>query len=357
MKKLTAIFLLGVLAAAAQGLTPAQKESDFRYLASLYAGLYGPREWKKQAINFDLLAITPWLQKVAATETDIEFYEVCQDYIASLQDTHVTFSLPSSFIARLPFGVDLYDDQPLIDTIDRTRLPQARFPFVIGDELVSIDGEDTTQLIEKLRKGYPQANVRSSRRGAAGYLTVRAQSRVPSAASLGDEATVVIRRQNGDQETYIIPWIKTGTPLEVGPVPSPRTRAAASQSDLPTQLQDLRVNIVPDALLGYGSRNPIFVNGLPSTFTRRLGGAAADIYYSGVFRYDDLRIGFLRIPSYAPANQTLALQQFDAEMAFFRANTDGLIIDEMRNPGGNACYLEQLVSRLTTEPFRTLGWA
>ncbi|MBL8214878.1 MAG: hypothetical protein JNK87_29430, partial [Bryobacterales bacterium] len=141
------------------------------------------------------------------------------------------------------------------------------------------------------------------------------------------------------------------------PVPSPRTRAAASQSDLPTQLQDLRVNIVPDALLGYGAPTPIFVNGLPSTFSRRLSGAAADFFYSGVFRYDDLRIGFLRIPSFAPANQAQALARFNAEIAFFRANTDGLIIDEMRNPGGNACYLEQLVSRLTTEPFRTLGWA
>jgi len=33
---------------------------------------------------------------------------------------------------------------------------------------------------------------------------------------------VLIRRQNGDLETYTIPWIKTGTPVLVGPVPMPR---------------------------------------------------------------------------------------------------------------------------------------
>jgi hypothetical protein len=31
-------------------------------------------------------------------------------------------------------------------------------------------------------------------------------------------ATVIIRRLNGNLETYTIPWSKTGTPLRVGPV-------------------------------------------------------------------------------------------------------------------------------------------
>ena len=42
----------------------------------------------------------------------------------------------------------------------------------------------------------------------------------------------------------------------------------------------------------------------------------------------------IRIPSMSPPNVALALQQLDQEIAYFNANTDGLIVDVMRNPGG-----------------------
>ncbi len=360
MKKLIAIALLGVLSVSAQNLTRAQKEADFRYMASLYASLYAMKDWKKQAFQTDALAIRPWLEKVAATETDLDFYDVCAEYIASLNDTHVSFGLPSDFVAQLNFVVDLYDDSLLIDTINRTRLPVARFPFVIGDELVSIDGEDAKTLMERYRRYSPQGNPRASRRLAAQRLTTRSQSRIPHAPMLGDEATVVIRRQNGEMQTFSIPWTKTGMPLEVGPVTSPRSmskvRAAASEPiSLLDQIHNFRVS-EEDAkyVTGYGARNPVFVGGLPSTFTRRLGGAATDFFYSGVFRYDDLRIGYLRIPNFAPPSLGLAVTQLAAEIAFFKANTDGLVVDVMRNTGGG-CLLQIAATYLHTQPFPSLG--
>ena len=39
-------------------------------------------------------------------------------------------------------------------------------------------------------------------------------------------ASVVILRQSGATETYTIPWSVTGTPLSVGPVPSPKIARA-----------------------------------------------------------------------------------------------------------------------------------
>ena len=44
-------------------------------------------------------------------------------------------------------------------------------------------------------------------------------------------------------------------------------------------------------ICGYGARNPIFLAGLGPGFTRRLGGAAADFFYSGVFDFVGLIIG------------------------------------------------------------------
>src|SRR4029453_14058864 len=120
MKKLITIlaFTLASRAALAQGLTPAQKEADFRYLARLYSTYYAPLDWKKQLFEFKALDLKPWLDRVAKTTTDLDFYELCVEYVAGLNDTHDAFSLTSDFVARLGFGVDIYDGVLLIDTLD-----------------------------------------------------------------------------------------------------------------------------------------------------------------------------------------------------------------------------------------------
>jgi len=381
MKKLAIIFVLcgaGVLAPA-QKLTPSQKESDFRFLASLYATYYGPYEWKKQLLGFDALNIKPWLDRVVATTTDLDFYEVCVEYVASLQDTHDTFSLPSDFIARFPMTADIYDGKVLIESITRSLLPLASFPFVVGDEIVSIDGTPIEQLLKDFSKYASfKGNPIAARRLAATRAIVRSQVAMPHAPDVGDSAKVVIRRQSGALETYDIPWQKTGTPLEVGPVPSPKSQARALARGRSSVQEDGIAQAVgthePDymrlldkftysgvgssetGVLGVGARNPFFLAGFPSTFTRRLGGSTADFFYSGTFKYEDLTIGYIRIPTYSPASQPLQLQVFENEIAFMNANTNGLIVDEMRNTGGFLCFGENIAARLIPYQFHATGF-
>src|SRR5260370_20648872 len=217
------------------------------------------------------------------------------------------------------------------------------------------------ELTDKLAKYVPQGNPRAARRQGAQRLTSRAQSRFPHATDLGDSATVVIRRQSGSIETYTIPWIQTGKTFEVGPIPSSRSAAISREAEGETDpLQELQFSGMPpqalDGVNGYGGRNPIFLGGLGSGFTRRLGGAAADFFYSGVFQFGNLKIGFIRIPNYAPPSQATAFQQFETEIRFMNANTDGLVIDEMRNTGGNLCFGEELARRLTACELRATGF-
>jgi len=373
MKKLITViaFTLASYPAFAQGLTPAQKDSDFRYLASLYSTYYAPLEWKNQLFGFNALNLKPWLDRVAMTTTDLDFYELCVEYVASLNDTHDSFILPSDFVATLGFGVDIYDGVLLIDTLNRTILPSSTYPFTIGDELVSVDSVPVEQLLQDFAKYAPQGNRVSTRRIAAARITTRPQSRMPHASDLGQTATVLIRRQSGDFETYTIPWVKTGTPVSVGPVPMPKffnTQRFATmlpaQMDYMAELERARFSGVlrPEdmGVIGYGVRNPIFVNALslPTLqFTRRLGGATTDLIYSGTFKYEDLTIGYIRVPNYAPSSLTTWLQQLEQEIAFMNANTDGLILDEMRNTGGNLCTGQELVRRLVPYPFQATGFA
>jgi hypothetical protein len=369
---LSLILISASSAVNAQNLTPAQKDSDFRYLASMYSTYYAPIDWKKQLFNFDVLAIKPWLDRVAQTKTDLDFYEVCVAYVASLNDTHDSFSLPSDFYATLGFSTDVYDGVLLIDSINRTTLPAKNYPFAIGDQLLSVDGRDAGPLLQDLAVYAALGNPIAAKRQAASRITSRYQSNMPHATDvIGKTATVVILRQSGATETYNIPWVVSGTPVVVGPVPSPKIAAAQRMTaskqfaqtapDYMTELLNAQWSGVlnPDQLgiNGIGSRNPLFVNAMSNAhFTRRLGGASADYFYSGTFSYEELTIGYIRIPSYAPTSTTAALAQFEKEIAFFNANTDGLIVDEMRNPGGNLCYGEDIAARLIPDYFRATGF-
>jgi hypothetical protein len=357
---------------ATQSLTAAQKDADFRYLASLYSTYYAPLDWKKQLFNFDALAIKPWLDKVAATTNDLDFYEVCVSYVASLHDTHDSFQLPSDFYAYLGFYVDVYDGVALVDSINRAMLPAKDFPFTIGDQLLSVDGKDVKQLLQDFAVYGSWGNPIAANRLAASRITSRSQYLMPHAGDLlGKSATVVIQRQAGAVETYTIPWVTSGTPVAVGPVPSPKSAVAkhrelrdqfeAGAPGYMTALHDAQwsglMSVDDLGVNGFGSRSPIYVNALPFVnFTRRLGGSSADYFYSGTFKYEELTIGYIRVPSYSPTSTSAALTQFTKEIAYMNANTDGLIVDEMRNPGGNLCYGEEIAARLIPYRFRATGF-
>ncbi|HBY61046.1 MAG TPA: hypothetical protein DEH78_14580 [Solibacterales bacterium] len=360
------------LGTAAAQMTPDQRAHDFQNLAALYAKRYAPAEWKKYALGFDLLNLTPWLSRIRAASSDLEYYEICQEYVASLDDGHSGYSAASfGFNANLGFSVDIYDGKVLIDQINRQFLPAAEFPFQVGDELVSLDGRSAEEWIQHFAKRIALGNPATTRRYAADRITFRPQAQVPRAVELGDTAQVVIRRASGEEQTIALRWVKQGVPfLQAGPVPAVKTSVERSAFGEPAEIRPFQA---PDSLLfqgttwneetgseeprrfvlGWGARNPVFAGGLPPSFQLRLGRNPIDFHYSGTFTAGGLRIGYLRIPSFSPP-LLIALRELDGEIAFLEQNTDGLIVDVMRNPGGG-CYLHDAASRLI--PYRFTGFA
>jgi hypothetical protein len=350
-------------------MTERQKISELETLAGFYAKNYAPAEWKKSAFEFDAFDLRPWVERVKATKDDYEYFDVLLEYVASLRDGHTTMLIPSSFSANLGLTVDLYEGKVLIDSINRAVLPQARYPFAVGDELLTVDWVDVGDWIARLRKYYPSGNERTSRRLAASAIVSRSQARIPWLSRLGETAELIVRRESGALETYTLPWRKLGTPVDFGgPVPDlirgreSRVEREATDNDLlaPWQrpLEPLMTAMAAEedrAALGVGAQTPWYA--LPDGFEQRLGRLASDNFYSGRYQTDGLRIGLIRIPSYSPSGSTaLALTNFDREIAWMQENTDGLIIDTTRNPGGLVNYLEELCRRLIPETFRTIGF-
>ena len=128
------------------------------------------------------MRLTPWLQRIAHSD-DLDFQEALIEYVASLNDAHDNIAFPTTFSASLGMTLDIYDGKVLIDSINRIRLPIADFPFVIGDEVISLDGRPVQEIIQSFRKYAISANQRSTDRIAAARLVSRSQQIMPHIAA------------------------------------------------------------------------------------------------------------------------------------------------------------------------------
>src|SRR5258708_13096275 len=104
---LTKFTLLGCACAvsAFAQLTVDQRIADFQQLVGLYVKNYGPYEWKRDALKFDLFKTAPWIDRIKAAKDDLDFYEVMGDYVANLTAPHDNYTLPPSLLPPLRFSV------------------------------------------------------------------------------------------------------------------------------------------------------------------------------------------------------------------------------------------------------------
>lgn len=405
LKILTAFTVIICLAPSTfPQLTHQQELSDLKTLMGLYNKQYAPYEWKRAAFNFDLLELQPWQQQVNAAHDDLEFYDICVRYVASLQDSHDEFFLPSNYEAYLPITADIYDGRVLIDFIDRTALNPQTYPFAIGDELISVDGKSVGQWIAELRAyaANGHGNPVSEDRLAVATILDRYQAFYTYAGTVhpGDAATIVVKDQNGRSSTYTMAWRTVGpySPLDhQGPVPNPGAKpftattafelspvkrpmrqiaraennewgvwtgevpareapASAKGREKVSAEQEFSAaepdHVLAGSIFPFNSRFPGFAP--PPGFTLRLGSRSTDEFVTGTFPVGNKVVGFIRIPSFSPLSQATALRQFQTETTFFQQNTSGLVIDLMSNGGGNICYANALVRFLDPQPFESL---
>ena len=321
MKKLRAFALLLLSASGALAqLTSDQKAFDIQDLAATFEKLYGPYEWKRDYLGFDLMDTAPWISRAAATQNDLDFYEVMAEYVAGLTDTHSVYLLPSNFSATLGFTVDIYDGKVIVDSVNRFLLPSVRYPINVGDELLTVDGANIGDLIPQYLPYHRYATQRPAMRFAANSVVNRIQAYNPYAANVGKSAVVGIRHAGGDSATLAIPWVTSGLPLTsidpVAPLQSMSRRAlGGAGGDLLAQLQTWE-DPGPKELLGYGARNPVF--NPPPGWTPRLGFNSGDEFLSGTFPSGNYTIGLLRIAAYAPRSTANALAQFVQVMSGFQ---------------------------------------
>jgi len=330
-----------------------QRTSDAQTLVAMFENRYAPVQWKKDYLGISLDDLTSNLMSEIYREdiSDAEFYAAMARFSGGVKDTHNWFIIPSTLTSYLGFVTDYVEGKVLIESVDREILPEEKFPFVRGDELISIDGEATEDIMARLSEFCSEGNEIAEKRFLAYDITNRRQRYYPEIPT-GESTIEVFSQERGAKESVTLEWQTWGNPL-AGETSSDLTKNAATRTTQnegekwPSPLKRLRWSAMDmERIKGSGIRDPEPFFTLWDSFVER----SKEPLYSGMFLFEGKRIGFIRIHTWNPDDSTPWFEFLEKEIAFLEKETDALIIDQTNNGGGWICLGEEVSRFLVTEP-------
>lgn len=349
--------------------------SELDTIAQTFDAEYAPAEWKLKYAGWNLKdEINKAKDKVRNTDniTTSDFQGIVKEFFNSTKDYHVGVSFYSTAVSQLPFDVKGADGRYFITWVNRSSLPLDSFPINEGDELVYFDGKPVDQTIETLKKEIQKSNDRTDQQFAEMLLTIRVGAlnlKIPKGYVL-----IGVRHKGNDKiKTYQLVWkhladkIKNDTyvgqtskakptsPLAIirqHPIKmmNPEHSLFAKLDETEDNDDDDDYDDNQDERLTLGSRK---------SFVPQLGeilweSQNSSRFYAYIYQNESGKpIACIRIPSYAPADDEDSIvewvKEFREHIAFFEAYSEGLVIDQVNNPGGYAFYLYALASHLSDE--------
>lgn len=372
-----------------RSLTKQQALAELDQVAEAIRAYYGPLEYKQQRYGFDLDAAQAKSRaaiEIATTEGGRirPIYEL----LAQLKDGHVSLSYKlradETSDSGLPLVVTPVEGQYLVAGVAPT-LGIAR-----GDILVSVDGLTPTQLEEKL---FPLSEVgtpESTKHFVGLQMTQRFFYFPDELKPRGPTASVVLQNATGENYTVEIPWRTTNgglaglvTPATIVTENNPEQPAQATFSPRAAFVLAHQQQFVPElSILDQGRLAPYFLTAAvrqqygvvpvqPKAETLTSFGVtipedptqAANYIALSAFKYKfhGKTVMIVRIPGFiVPQNNyeenvawaaALLKDNLPTESAPVAADApleqqpaDAIVVDVSHNPGGNATYVQGLVS-------------
>lgn len=334
--------------------------SNLDFIHSAFDAQYGPGQWKQSHEGWDLnAAIASAKAQVQADPnmTIAQYHDVLRRFFTSMKDFHVSVQFDSTEASSLPFTVSGAGGHYFITSIDRSKLSASSFPFHVGDELVSFGGKPIAQVVADLQARLGGNTSQTERALAEMYLTSR------SGAGFGDVAegpiNVSVKPAGSSQvETRQLTWDYSpelisnpgGHAFSMAQAPG----SMGGPGSIPSMFSPVAAEMSgPEA-----AANP-FGLGNKTSFVPALGEKVwqsdpSAIFYAYIFKTPGGHLaGYVRIPSYETPDSNAAVAEFAGLMQLFQQKTDGLVLDEVDNPGGSVPYLYALASMLTGSPLTT----
>lgn len=357
------------LTTASVGATPTQARmvQTLYQVASIFAEQYAPLDMKKDRFELDLKQQYDKVKTAILADPAIttrQFQDLLAALVASMRDYHVSISFHSTESSKLPFQVAGAEGRYYLTHIDREKLPLSAFRFRMGDEVVSFNGQPTADAVKAIADRMTGNTAQTDLKMAELFLTNRRRARGDNDIPHG-LVDVVIRSQ-GKFYRVKMPWdytpefVAQDVPLRNADLLEPAGSGSmgsgpASGGFLHSVGKAFSAAVHPlvslfAAIRSEDTGNP-FMIGARKSFVPRLGEvlwrSKEDSHFDAyIFKAKDGRkMGYIRIAAYDGENDEV--REFAKIMAKFQVETEGLVIDQVSNPGGSVFYLYALASHLT----------
>ncbi|MBT3984412.1 MAG: protease-like activity factor CPAF [Bacteriovoracaceae bacterium] len=366
-KMITALVLVLGLGGQAFASAKMQKEMvrTIDAIGVTFNTLYAPAPWKKEYASWELEVELDKAKLAVTSNKDItvkEFQLVLRDFFHSTKDYHVGFSFYATESATLPLTIRGAEGRYFIVEIDRKKLSEASFPFKPGDEVVSFGGEDIATAVKGVR-AQGEKNVDLTDQAIAELVLTRRRASRAVKVPRGPVSLGIIKKGAKSPIEHQLVW--DYTPEKIGSHFFQALDGAISLHKDPWESSDSfnklsRLNFVSEWAIDLAKdqeADSLWKIGGKKSFVPALGKKIwesdeknpfdAYIYLNEAKKF----IGYIRIPSYgAGEKESVAFKEI---MKKFDGLTEGLVIDEINNPGGSVFYLYSLVSMLTDQAMST----
>jgi hypothetical protein len=357
---------------ALRSLTNTEARADFDQLVNAFRGLWGAMKRKeaRYGFSFDALA-SEYAAKVAAASSDTEYERLYAEFIAHFKDAHVSLNA-----AVVPDEIDSFGLPLRVMPIEDTYVvylvaPElaAHAPIARGDELLSIDGSPTAELVAQLSTYDGIPNPLSMKHLAANYLTDR-PSTISGNIQDGDPVELKLRKPTGEEIAVTLRWARAPHVLPTTSVP---------QADEPDHQQmavsESAQRAIDAEAASFGAAVPFYMTAevvaayhvapvVPSDsavdkFHVDKGVADSHKYAAYTYQYCGKKFLLLRLPDYVPldlpdrssaAATRESVNYLRALLADQQPLVDGLVFDQTHNRGGALDLAAQFVSLLTAQP-------
>ncbi|MBT3182549.1 MAG: hypothetical protein HN337_08600 [Deltaproteobacteria bacterium] len=334
------------------------REERLKYsetLVALFDDFYAPLSWKEDlnSLAYDDISESLLGKARRTVIQEEDFLSSLFSFIASFDDAHVSLAILSPKSAELPVSFEAIGDDIVVREVDRSILSESEFPFYPGDLLKSFDGMTTEKLLEELGRYETFGYEPAQRRWLARRISSRAGAYQPEVPE-GVAKLKIHSWMRDDDEDVSLSWLTWGNEEESLTHPSTPIKNFKSAPIEKNPLDILRQG-VPSWIRGqaedFETFEPFF--SVWNNFKSRYSSEES-VYYSGTFMLEGKTIGFLRIPSWMPADPSEDLDFLSKEIAFYEKNTDALIIDQTNNLGGNICFGELFAGFFINEPIQSV---
>lgn len=398
MKKLavlTTAFILSQVAATQASPNRLDQKLEFEFMSILETieNNYGPLKLKEHSVGLDWnKARAHYMQELKTVKNTSEYFNLVAKVFGSLQDAHVSVSLPSTLSLKYPFQFVYAEDKTLLGAADKGLV---NCPVAPGDELVSINNKSPETIREELSEYLGMGNQNSDK----AYLTL-------SLSNLSESKGVPVALYDSPVEVFTFKKASNGSAinciLDIKPqgvsfvdrdfhsnhsstnklasqwdkdLEKFAFESSISQEELSTlkylnqilekthnlinlhsnKTQNLNFDFkeINGKKLVIGDKEPFFK--LPKNFKRiKPKGLFASYldsanFFAGTFKRGDQTVGFLRIPSYMPTSPVFMLFSIRYYIEQLEKKSDLLIIDQTNNPGGMVAFSDMIISHLVAQ--------